>query len=145
MMRIGHETIIQYNICVLKQLMKPEEKEEYLYYSYMQFLISFNFYNYFQFLQVYATSSIKIQLPMNNRYLMDITCTILRLILCSIFDVENPFIPLSTIKPVISFVSASLAQITTMSANVAFPIQRFFPFRTHPPSTLRAKSEKNDH
>lgn len=56
-------------------------------------------------------------------------------ILFSILVVLNPLVPLRTMKALIWLVSKFLAHITTTSAKVAFPIQRFLPFRIHPPGT----------
>mmetsp|Transcript_23970 Transcript_23970/g.66584 ORF Transcript_23970/g.66584 Transcript_23970/m.66584 type:complete len:268 (+) Transcript_23970:599-1402(+) len=64
--------------------------------------------------------------------------THLSAILFSIFDVECPSEPFSTMKALTFPVATSLAHTTVTSANVPLPIHRLYPFSLQPPSTFLA-------
>ena len=64
--------------------------------------------------------------------------TIRSAVLPSILAIVMPSVSRGTTNPRTSFVSRSRAQTTTMSANVALPIQRLSPSSTHSSPSRRA-------
>jgi hypothetical protein len=69
---------------------------------------------------------------------MSAFCTVRRAILFSILVAVKPGLSECTTKPLTWLSSRSRAQITVRSANVALPIQRFWPLSTHSSPSRRA-------
>ncbi len=69
---------------------------------------------------------------------MSAFCTVRSETLFSILVVVIPGLSCSTTNPLTESSATSRAQITTRSANVALPIQRFSPSRTHSSPSRRA-------